>query len=409
MKQKIYPWLIVLCCCLFVSAQAGYGVTCAGLFFAPVAEEFGSRIGDVSLSLTIMNLTAGLMGPVAVKLFQRHDMRRILLIAGALSASLYASLSFATALWQLYLLNFLIGVCSAAYGMIAVNMIIGHWFHRRMGVALGIPLSFGGISGSFFSPLITSVIAARGWRFGYLFSGGLVAVLILPTLLVMRSRPSQAGLLPYGADEEAMKDEPEEDPVLDLRSAVREPLFWMVCVVSVVSSCVTACSGHLSNFGVSVGLDVHTAAYLVSAMMVGNALSKISSGFLCDSIGAKRTASSAFAAVAVSLVFLAVLPGTLFPLLLAAAFGAGLIFGNCGVGLSAISRDAFGRRMFSSYFSYIAVTGYASHSISTALIGYTYDAAGSYSPAFLFIAALCAAAFFCVLSIYRRKIPIHQD
>ena len=57
-------------------AAIGISINCAGIFFAAVSEELGVGRGDVSLTVTLTNVVTGLMGPlVASRLFGRVNIK----------------------------------------------------------------------------------------------------------------------------------------------------------------------------------------------------------------------------------------------------------------------------------------------------------------------------------------------
>lgn len=69
-------------------------------------------------------------------------------------------------------------------------------------MAVGISAAFSGLMGMMGSSALGFMIPALGWRASYGIIGAASIVLILPvSLFVLRNRPSDKGMLPYGAEE----------------------------------------------------------------------------------------------------------------------------------------------------------------------------------------------------------------
>ena len=83
-----------------------------------------------------------------------------------------------------------------------VTAIITNWFEARHGLAMGITLSFSGLSGAVFNPLFTWLISLAGWQTAYLLMALFALLLAVPGILLLRFSPSEIGLTPYGANAE---------------------------------------------------------------------------------------------------------------------------------------------------------------------------------------------------------------
>ena len=71
-----------------------------------------------------------------------------------------------------------------------------------------------GIGGTFLSPLITTMITSYGWRTSYRMIGLLVLAVAAPiALLLIRTRPKDKGLSPYGNENEPNNKTNRDDGV----------------------------------------------------------------------------------------------------------------------------------------------------------------------------------------------------
>lgn len=62
-------------------------------------------------------------------------------------------------------------------------------------------MAFVGLFGAVLQPFTSVLIAADGWRYSYFIIGGLTFVVVIAAaILLLRNKPEDKGLLPYGAE-----------------------------------------------------------------------------------------------------------------------------------------------------------------------------------------------------------------
>ncbi|MBQ3104274.1 MAG: MFS transporter [Lachnospiraceae bacterium] len=412
MKQKVYPWLIVLCCCGQAAAFLGFTNNCSGVFFAHVAEELQTGIGNISFYLTIINLLTGFLAPTAVKLFGRLDARLLVLIAASASALGYFGMSRASSVWQIYLAACIIGVAGAFYGTAIISLFIGRWFHSRMGLVMGFTFCASGLMGAVMSPFFNSVIESAGWRTGYLYGAIFVFVTLLPSAMLLHLLPSRLGLTAYGHVTEPKASSPtaSSEPSASSANASDSPasgapwrkMLLLACLINFAAYFIMGISTHISNYAVTIGLTTQMGAYLISSIMVGNTLSKLLAGFLCDAISPKRTCALSTALVAVGLALLVLFgnsgSGSFFALALGGVL-TGITYSVGTVTLSTYVKQIFGLERSGVVYAKVSAVGSVSSAIAYTAIGVSFDLFGSYAPAILFCMALSLIALLCVFGI----------
>ena len=101
--------------------------------------------------------------------------------------------------WQLILMwGVLVGMGTGFLATVLSTIIAARWFTAQRGLALGI-LSGGASTGQLiFLPVMANVTAAYGWRTTVLAIAGVLCVVIPLVALIMRDRPQDVGLAPYG-------------------------------------------------------------------------------------------------------------------------------------------------------------------------------------------------------------------
>jgi MFS family permease len=164
-----------------------------GVFIVPLQHEFGWTTAEISSALSIRFILFGLMAPFA--LLNRYGLRNVTLSALLVVASgLLMSLAM-TKVWQLMLL-WGVGIGTGMTALVLGATIAARWFAARRGLVVGILTASVATGQLVFLPLLASLTERLGWRIAL----GLICVMLAVATLVMRDRPSDLGLRPYGDD-----------------------------------------------------------------------------------------------------------------------------------------------------------------------------------------------------------------
>ncbi len=104
--------------------------------------------------------------------------------------------------WHLVVLwGVLVGGGTGATSMILAAIVATRWFDAHRGLVLG-TLSAANATGQLvFLPLLASLSEQRGWRTAALVVAAAAAMVFVLVLALMRDRPEDLGLRPYGARE----------------------------------------------------------------------------------------------------------------------------------------------------------------------------------------------------------------
>ena len=87
MKLSGRHLLVVVAMCGLLASGVGLVTNVAGLFFTPVSEEFGVMRGQVSLMLTITNISFAFGGMIAPRLLTEKTLKPLLIGATAVNAA----------------------------------------------------------------------------------------------------------------------------------------------------------------------------------------------------------------------------------------------------------------------------------------------------------------------------------
>jgi len=156
--------------------------------------------------------------PLVGRMIDLFGARKTMLAGCLLCGIGMMSLYWAMTIWHFCLLFMLIGFGLSAATIIPVSLVIANWFKKQRGVAMGASFMGTSVGGMFMNPINTKLVETYGWRNSYVLLGFVVMLASIPlVLLLIRTRPSEMGLLPDG-------EPPQEDsaPTFSTGSTPRE-------------------------------------------------------------------------------------------------------------------------------------------------------------------------------------------
>ncbi|TXM96790.1 MFS transporter, partial [Methylobacterium sp. WL122] len=281
-----YGWVSAAVTFLTMLVTAG-AVGAPGVLILPLQREFGWDTASISSALAIRLVLFGLMGPFAAALMNRYGPRRIVLLALALIASgLLASLAM-TQLWQLILLwGVVVGVGTGLTALVLGATVATRWFSHRRGLVVGLLTASSATGQLIVLPVLAALTEAMGWRAALLTICGLLGLAATFVFLLLRDRPEDVGLLPYG--ETTANAAPTRGlavgAIAALRGAARTKVFWVLFFTFFI--CGASTNGliqtHFIPLCADYGLRSVQAASVLAGMGVFDFVGTVASGWLSD-------------------------------------------------------------------------------------------------------------------------------
>lgn len=404
-----YGWVVAAATFLSGLIMAG-AVGAPGIFIIPLQQEFGWSTSDISAALAVRFFLFGIMAPFAAALMNKYGVRRIVLIAqGIVVTSLIVSLGMSS-LWQLMLLwGVGVGIGTGMTALVLGATVATRWFVARRGLVVGILTASVATGQLVFLPVLTSLSVAYGWRVALMVVCGAVGCAALIMLLLMRDRPSDVGLLPYGHEGPPPAVPPAPASVTAaafgaLREASRTKAFWILFATFFI--CGASTNGliqtHFIPMCVDYGMTQTSAAGLLAAIGVFDFFGTIISGWLSDRYNNRWLLFWYYGLRGLSLVFLPFTDFTFFGLSLFAVF-YGLDWIATVPPTVKLTANKFGPERANLVFGWI----FAGHQIGAALAafaaGFSRTMLATYLPAFFAAGALCVLAAFLALTIEERR------
>ncbi|MDO5110088.1 MAG: MFS transporter [Erysipelotrichaceae bacterium] len=406
-KNGLMYLFTMLGMCGTVGAAVGVCMGTAGLFYSHIANDLSISSGSVSMMYTITALSSAFSGLLIPLILKKENMLKPLIIgASILSCGGTFLLSTASNIWLLYIYSVIRGVGAGMLSFVLATSVINNWFYARNGLMVSIAMAFSGLPGVLLSNIITNVILASGWRFGYVFVTIVMLVFCAPAILLpIRLRPQSIGMEPYGYEDYLKYREANKDKVVFQASNGQFNPF-SIEMISLLLFTIFVCiiAGmlqHLPSFALSLGFTASIGALMSSMASTANIVSKLMYGVLTDKIGSHKT--SVFCALinfaAVIMMMLIHTPVTM----IAGAFMFGFSFANSATAMSVLTRETFGMENYTRVYPIIAFTGSTSNALGVTLLGMLYDATGSYYTNLILTLILQGSVILITLNLLRRK------
>lgn len=385
MSNKSYKhWIIVFLMCCLAASSIGLCTNAIGVFYTPVSQSLKVLKGTFALHATLSTLATALTSLKISKVIKKHSYKKILFIGVILSSGATWLMSYCTSVYSFYILGILRGIGVGIYGMVPITVVITNWFDKKHGLATSLALSFSGLSGAIFSPLLSSWIIRYGWQMTYRFMAICIFILVLPALIIpWNIDPQKEDLLPYGYKERKQVIHIQNNKINLLTIS-----FMCMCLLTLLHTSITGISQHLSGIALSIQLSATLGATLMSLAMIGNISTKLLIGLLSDLFTPVKAVIILILTNCVSLIlsFIGVTHQET-ALLYIGSFMFGSIYSVGAVGIPMLTRYFFGNENYAKTYSVIGFLTNVGSASSLTLIGYLYDFTHSYQ--IVFIIALC--------------------
>jgi sugar phosphate permease len=405
-RKLHYAWVVAGVTFMTLLVAAGLRST-PGVLIVPLEAEFGWSRATISFAVGLNIFLYGLIGPFAAAVMDRFGLRRTMLGALACIAAGVAFTPLITRSWQLILLwGVVVGAGSGATALVLGATVVARWFTARRGLVVGLLTASTATGQLVFLPILASLAENHGWRTVSLTVAAAALALLPVVALLMRDRPRDIGLAPYGAGEipepaAPTRANPAAAALLALRDSLRSRDFWLLAGSFFI--CGASTNGligtHLIPACLDHGIPQVMGAGLLAAMGVFDLVGTTLSGWLSDRWSNRGLLAWYYGLRGLSLIYLPfAFDVSFYGLPLFAAF-YGLDWIATVPPTVRLATRIFGAARGPIMFGWIA----AAHQLGAALAAFAAGALrvtlGTYLEAFMLSGLLCLVAALMVLFI----------
>ena len=407
-----YGWVIVGVAFVVAFSEGALRNSLLSVFVVPMSEEFGwsrtALTGAISAGAIASSLVAPLVGPI----LDRRGPRGIMVAGVAITGGALMGLAFIGSLWHYYVFLIIGRSVSMSVVMLASMVAVANWFIRRRGRAVAISSVGSRASIPLFIILSQTLIVLYSWRVAWFATGIItIALGIPPTLLFMKRRPEDMGLLPDGdlpadpsdRDTSSRQAVQAQEVSWSLREAVRTRALWLAIVATSLAQLATqAVNLHALPSFMDRGISPAAATGVITFSIVVGTVANLVWGLVVERLHVRYT---------MALVYLFCAAGMLIitqaqSLPMAYAFGLtyGIGFGGIQLMGHILFADYFGRSSLGTIRGFTQPFNSIAGAVGPLLASLAYDLRSSYSVAFsVFMFSFTLAAGAVLLAAPPRK------
>lgn len=317
-----YGWAIVFAAFVAFGIVFGTITYSFTIFVNPIATAFDATPTAVLLAFTLTNIGTGVLGVYAGRVLMRYRIRIGMMIGLLAMSAGFLCLSFATALWQIYVIyGLMLAFGAVIVAPLGASALVTNWFTASRGRALTLA-TLGTSFGQLLLPRLAAMVIDRhGWQAAYqAFALAILFAMPLIYVLVV-DRPEDRGLQPYGGPAE--KTATPTGNALETGEILRHRSFWTIGVSYALTVTVyLALVGVMVPYARTYGVTALEASNLVVCMGVFAIIGKIFFATFTDRLGLRNTFWIAIALNLTGCVLLVTAPAYQILFLASALVGA---------------------------------------------------------------------------------------
>jgi sugar phosphate permease len=398
----------------FVTLLAAAGIrSMPSILIVPVEQEFGWSRATISFAVAINLVLYGLMGPFAAAFMERLGVRKTIVMSLVLVAGGVALTPLMTAPWQLVLLwGVVVGTGTGMTALVLGATVVNRWFSEQRGLVMGMLTASTATGQLLFLPLLAMIVEDLGWRTAVLGVACAALVIVPLVMLLMRERPRDIGLAPFGKTEmEAAPPRPTGNPFALAFGALiegsRSRDFWLLFGTFFI--CGLSTNGligtHLIAACFDAGIPEVKAAGLLAMMGIFDLVGTTLSGWLSDRCNNRYLLAWYYGLRGLSLLWLPfALDLSFFGLSLFAVF-YGLDWIATVPPTVRLTTNTFGREKAPMMFGWIFTGHQLGAAVAAFGAGVLRTAMDGYLEAFLLAGLACLVAVAMSLMIGRQPAP----
>ena len=400
-KQKFLGWRMIISANFIDFISGGLAFYAYAVFFSFIQDEFSASRFLISLTVSVMILTAGLYSPLMGYILDRFSIRKVLAVGAVIYGFGLTLLSVAQSFYQfLFIYGAFVSLGMVIFGNLSTSKLISNWFRDKIGAALGyatIGLSFSGV---IIPPIAVFLISNFTWRGAYLIFG--IFVLIVCSYCAYKfviDKPEDVNQQPDGKTDIDTSEQVTKSETITFNEILSKKVFWILTIIFTLQlSANLGVYTHIPIYSQDLGFSPIQASWIFSVAAFNAALGKIIFGNLLDRLGAKKT-------ILVSLFFHGLGIATLIfadnlLLLLFSVIVMGLGLGGTIPLMNSTFAIAFGNSNFGKARGLVGPFMVPMQITAAPLSGWLYDTFGNYTLAFSINVVLCIIAGIVVLFLH---------
>lgn len=361
----------------------------AGIMVPPLNDpdgEFSWSMGAIGMVIASYYLFGAMYAPITGWLGDRYGSRRMLLAAATMYIISMFLLSQVTEIWHFFIFFGILLSLTQSLAMVPLMAAVSGWFRRRLGLGVGLLWGAGGAGTAVMAPVIGGFIEAFGWQSTFMLIGSVGGGIMLCLVPLMRSKPADIGIQPYGAR--------PTDPPLVVRDKTVDRMrqkvfnqhtrstkpFWNLPLIHALG-----CAGHGTVLIYVIPMAFERGAFsslaqagiILTIIALISVISRIVTPIMAEAYGTRKMMAASLSIQAITVFMLFWSHDAWAFYLFAAVFGIG--FGGEWTGYLVINRQYFGEGPMGTVYGWQTTGALMGHAVATGLAGLVVYATGSFN------------------------------
>lgn len=383
-REKIhYAWFILGACVLINIIVQSLVMQVSALFIVPMYNDM--QVPRTLLSLQAVMITVGsvISAPVWGKLYKKKDARKLLPLSVAITAICTMGRSFMPNIWCILPLAFIKGIFFTGSTLLPISVLLTAWFKEKRGLAISIATIGTSVGNVILNPVVEKLISGYGWRTADRITGLAMFVLTVPCLyLVIRNRPKDKGLLPYGViDISALKgnggQQQEALTGMTRAEALKSPILYLFLFAVLAMTFANGAALQTPAYLTDIGYGTAVAARVASAYAAVGIFGKLILGGIVDKFGEKKGVIYICSVTTIAYIcyIFAANKGALIGLIIFYGLSTGMV----SVMPTLLTSKIFGNRDYSPIYGIVVSVNRFGGIIGNLLVSMLFDITGNYS------------------------------
>ncbi|MEM5496181.1 MFS transporter [Paraglaciecola mesophila] len=404
-KRMGHPmhWITVFIAMMCLLISNGMVITGITAFDSAMLTEFSdwSR-GDLKMRGLITLALTGLLAPFVGILIDKIGVKFLVMVGAVVLSACFYAYGNIRDISDLYLIHAAFSIVLLACGLNVAVILVSNWFVKLRGTAIGIAVVGTSLGGAVLAPLFGSWMADdMTWREGMQLAALIPSALFLLALFLLRNRPTDIGLKPFGFSGEAHAPEADlSQHGLTYKEAIKTRSFWSIAFIAMFTFyTIMGFQANLVLHLMDLGFTLQSAAAGLSVLFVPALIGKFLFGLVADKITGKRVLYTNL------LLMLTGLIGMLFAdkdnVLIAIGL-IGFMWGGFYTLLQLNAVNNFGLKASGKLLGTITVLDAFGGGLGIYATGAIYDAYGSYQNAFMIFCVLVALSVILISQVKKH-------
>lgn len=398
MKKIHYAWVICFACALMLFCTSGLCINAFTIYMPYIRIQNGFTNAQSSAIITVRSLFSFASVFLTGFYFKHISLRWGTFLGGFLAVLSFAVFGLARSYFAYCAAAALCGLGYGFCGMVPVAILLEHWFAQKRTLAVGLCAASTGLAVLGVPQLLTWMIETFGLQLAFFTEGVVILALLTVVWMLLRDRPADKGLLPYGAEE----TQAAFKVVRYGRKLEKRAWLLLVPMLLMLGTANSVGYSHLTMLATAEGFGSQTVATAITATGLFLIVGKCAYGWISEKLGTVACNWIMGSLLIAGLALCCITSGSEVLLFTAmCAYGAGLSMAS--VGMTAWAGELASPEQHDSTVRWFQTLSSGGALVFSSVPGILADLfGGSYVPAYIGFTAFAALAVLIIQYLYHK-------